>query len=405
MLGVRSATGVVRPANPTEVASILRDASDSGLAVVPWGGGTQQHLGGPPSRCDLVLLTTGLHGISAYAPKDLTVSVGAGTTIAELKHALDEYGQFLPLDVPRPEQATVGGAIATAVSSIRRSRYGTARDMVIGLTVALPNGSLCKSGGQVVKNVAGYDLCKLFTGSLGTLGVVVSANFKVFPRPKRTLLVRSAFADDASAFAAATSLCRMSQYYSFIIVESGLSGVGTTVSALIEGFSGTLDRQVDAARDAMNAGTARPSLLVDEEAHDAVTELIARHADTGDTTVVFRGAVAPRNIAQAWSNISGILGRAGLEPSVQADATTGTYVGSLSFDEAQLPSVRTAIEALRGELRQVHGHLKIAGGTSEFRASVDSWGAAPSAEALSRTIKTRLDPHCILNPGRFAYGI
>jgi glycolate oxidase FAD binding subunit len=129
------------------------------------------------------------------------------------------------------------------------------------------------------------------------------------------------------------------------------------------------------------------------------------HANAGTNTVTLRGAVAPQYIKRAWSDISRILGGAGLAPSFQADAATGTFVGSFAIDDAQLFTIGTAIEALRAGLQQLNGHLKIAGGTAEFRATVDSWGAAPSAEALSRTIKTRLDPNGILNPGRFAYGI
>jgi glycolate oxidase FAD binding subunit len=384
---------------------MLRSASDSSQAVVPWGGGTQQDLGAPPARCDSVLLTSGLHGISNYAPKDLTISVAAGTTIAELRRTLAEHGQFLPLDVARPDEATVGGAVAAAASSIRRSRYGTARDMVIGLTVAMPNGSLCKSGGRVVKNVAGYDLCKLFTGSLGTLGIVVSANFKVFPRPKRTYIVQGTFAEDSSAFAVATALSRQSQYYSFIIVEASSPGTDARVSALIEGFSGKLDRQIDVARDALRASARGISVLTEDEAHDMVAMLVAMQTSSGDDTALLRGSVPPRYIERAWSDMARILGRAGVVPAFLADATTGTFVGKFNLGNVQLSTVRTAIETVRAELRQLNGHLKIVGGTTELRAAVDSWGAAPSVEALSRAIKTRLDPKGILNPGRFAYGI
>ncbi|HWO72440.1 MAG TPA: FAD-binding oxidoreductase, partial [Dehalococcoidia bacterium] len=176
----------VRARTPAETAAALRLAAEHDAAVVPWGGGTQMGLGMPPERYDLALDLTGLNRVVEYEPADLTVTVEAGIRLADLQQALAERRQWLPLDPPLPLEATIGGILATNASGPARYRHGTARDLVIGMTVALPNGELVKSGGRVVKNVAGYDMAKLHIGALGTLGMIVQVTFKVAPLPARS---------------------------------------------------------------------------------------------------------------------------------------------------------------------------------------------------------------------------
>src|SRR5262249_8362846 len=141
-------------------------------------------MGGPPSRLDAVVVTRRLNRILDYQPDDMTVTVEAGVTVAELQRTLAERSQFLPLDPPLAARATLGGTVAANVSGPWRAGYGTAPDWLIGLRIAAADGQVVKGGGRVVKNVAGYDLCKLYTGSLGTLGVLYELTFKVMPRPE-----------------------------------------------------------------------------------------------------------------------------------------------------------------------------------------------------------------------------
>ena len=180
---------VVMPATPHEVAAVLETANASGAAVLPRGGGTQTALGMPPQRYDVALDLKRLNGVVEYEPADLTVTVEAGMRLSELQKLLGEKGQWLPLDPPLPDEATIGGVLATNVSGPARLRYGSSRDLVIGMTVALASGEVVKSGGRVVKNVAGYDLAKLHIGALGTLGVIVQAVFKVAPLPVQDVAV------------------------------------------------------------------------------------------------------------------------------------------------------------------------------------------------------------------------
>src|SRR5947207_5401278 len=177
---------VVEPGSVDEVATLLRDASRDGLAVIPRGGGTKLDWGRPPRRADLVLSTVRLDRVLEHAWGDMTATVEAGCTVARLQHALAEHGQRLACDPLWPERATIGGILAASDNGPLRARFGALRDLIIGVTLVLADGTIAKSGGKVVKNVAGYDLPKLATGGFGTLGVITRAVFRLHPLPRNT---------------------------------------------------------------------------------------------------------------------------------------------------------------------------------------------------------------------------
>jgi glycolate oxidase FAD binding subunit len=384
------------------VADMLADASARRRAVVPWGGGSHQHFGRAPIRCDTLLRMHGLSGVLAYAPDDLTVSVGAGTTLAELDAELAKHRQFLPLDVARPEASTIGGAVATSASSIRRSRYGGARDLVIGMTVALADGTICKAGGRVVKNVAGYDLCKLFTGSLGTLGVLLSVNLKVYPVPNVRRLALGTFKQPRDAFECARGFLRCSHYYAFVIVEVAEPSGPARIWALVEGYGGEMERQLTAARDLITACGGEIDVLNDSQSHPEIRRLIAYREGPEHTEPLLRGAVKPAQLHDAWLAACQAFPDGNMRMS--GDATTGTYtIGIGVLDEGAW--LLLALEELRAALQAIGGHMSLTGGSASLRASLDPWGASSGAESLSRIIKSRLDPLDVLNPGRYAHGI
>lgn len=178
---------ILTPQSPGEAQEIVK--ASMGQAIVPWGGGTRRHLGFAPARYDLALSTAGLDQITEYSPADMTVTAQAGVTIERLQETLAAHGQFLPLDVARPAQQTIGGVTAARADSLRRLAYGRVRDSLLGVTVINSQGEIVQGGGKVVKNVAGYDLPKLYCGSFGTLGLVVEATFKVAPLPAASATV------------------------------------------------------------------------------------------------------------------------------------------------------------------------------------------------------------------------
>src|SRR3990170_7695424 len=167
----------VAPASYEQVAAVMRYSYAEGLAVIPWGGGTYIHAGNIPARYDIALGLSRLNAVVEHEPADLTATVQAGMTLSELQRHLGGAGQLLPLDPPGGERATIGGILAANASGPWRHAFGSARDMTIGLRVITAEGRITRAGGRVVKNVAGYDLCKLYIGSLGTLGVIVEATF------------------------------------------------------------------------------------------------------------------------------------------------------------------------------------------------------------------------------------
>src|ERR1700676_325775 len=177
---------VLEPANEQQLAAVLRLANDASLGVVPRGGGTKLSWGNPPARADVILSIARLGKIIEHAWADLTVSVEAGCTIQKLQSTLAQHGQRLALDPLWPAQATIGGILSTNDSGSLRLRFGALRDLIIGVTLALPDGTLASSGGKVVKNVAGYDLPKLVTGAFGTLAVITRAVFRLHPLPRNS---------------------------------------------------------------------------------------------------------------------------------------------------------------------------------------------------------------------------
>lgn len=189
----RTPEAAVFPGSVEEVAAVVGLAAEAALPVTPWGGGTAASVGMPAARAGLVLGFSRLNRLVEHEPGDLTATVEAGMTVAALQSALRSRGQWLSLDPPDAERATVGGVLSTNASGPRRHLYGTARDLLIGVTVVTAAGAVVKGGGKVVKNVAGYDLPKLFIGSYGTLGIIVEATVKLRPLPDDERLVGVGF--------------------------------------------------------------------------------------------------------------------------------------------------------------------------------------------------------------------
>src|SRR3712207_2726384 len=202
--GVRPAF-VAEPGSVQETSELLRFASGEGLAVAPRGGGTKTLLGNPPRELDLILSTRRMNEVIEYVPGDQVVRVQAGIRLQDLQDRLVGSDQMLGIDPPE-EGATIGGVVAANSTGPRRYRYGTIRDLIIGITIVLSDGTIAKAGGKVVKNVAGYDLSKLFTGSLGTLGVIAECNFRLHPKPEVGQTVAVELPSPAAANGAAQAI-------------------------------------------------------------------------------------------------------------------------------------------------------------------------------------------------------
>src|SRR5712671_5863753 len=226
---------VVEPGTEGELAEILRLSSEAGVVVTPRGGGTKLEWGNSPARAGLILSTVRMNEIIEHAWADLTVTVQAGCTIQKLQETLAQHGQRLALDPLWPEKATVGGVLSTNDSGALRLRFGALRDLIIGVTIALPDGTLASSGGKVVKNVAGYDLPKLVTGALGTLGVITRAVFRLHPLPRNTvsLSIPTSHVDETQRFVHAVQDSKLAH----AALQSRFSGETQPISDIL--FEGT----------------------------------------------------------------------------------------------------------------------------------------------------------------------
>jgi glycolate oxidase FAD binding subunit len=255
---------VAEPGSVEETSELLRLASDEGLAVAPRGGGTKMGWGNPPRDLDLILSTTRMNEIVEYVPGDQVVRVQAGMRLHDLQERLAGSDQMLGIDPPEVEAgATVGGVVAANSTGPRRYRYGTIRDLIIGIRVVLPDGTIAKAGGKVVKNVAGYDLSKLFTGSLGTLGVMAECNFRLHPKPEVGQTVAVELSSTAAANEAAQAILHSQLVPSAVELHWGEEARLLTV--LIEGIPPAVEAQAQTASHLLR-GFGEVRTLSEEEA-------------------------------------------------------------------------------------------------------------------------------------------
>ncbi len=399
--GLRPAIAV-RPATVEELAAVLRAAATADLAVVLQGGRTATGLGAPPTRYDVALDTSALDAVIDHVPDDFTITVQSGMRFAALQTFLADHGQFVPLDVPFPDKATVGGSVAAARSGPRRGVFGGPRDWLIGCGVVLSHGTTVHSGGRVVKNVSGYDLCKLFSGSLGTLGCIVEATFKLRPLPAAdaTLVIPTADFDAAIDLGRRIAL-GVNGLQSIIALDPvsahdlGLGEVGLVLRAA--GVEGAVSSTLQLAGAIAQADSA---IQPEPTAPDFWQRLTDREGTPPrGNAVLVRCAAPPDSLRSATA----ALRAATDQTCLWAYADAGLLFGRLAAPtSALLPAMvataRKGIEALGGSLVVEHAPV------TEKRA-MDVWGPAGDGITIMRRIKREFDPNATLSPGRFVGGI
>ena len=388
-------TLVVEPGTEQEVARVLQLADEQHLAVLPRGGGTKLGWGNPPSGADILLSTARLNRVLAHAWSDLTVTVEAGCTVERLQQTLAQHGQRLAVDVLWPERATVGGVLSTNDSGGLRLRFGGLRDLVIGVTLALADGTLASSGGRVVKNVAGYDLQKLAAGALGTLGLITQATFRVHPLPQtaRTLTLR--VAEPASL--QPLLLAIQDSQLAHAALQVRLSpDAAPEADILLEGTEAGLAAQEVALREiaadvAADVGDSR-LWRAREELCEALVPDSLEHA-------IAKLAILPSNVGSTATAINDVAKAHELSWRAVLQATGIGWV-RLDGNLAVLPALRE----LRSRLARRGGSLVVVR-QPPSAAPLDAWGEVGDALPLMRALKRQLDPRGTLNPGRFVGGI
>ena len=412
----RTPEAAVFPGSIEEVAAVMALASEVGTPVTPWGGGTAASVGMPAGRTGLVIGLRRLARLLDHEPGDLTATVEAGMTVQAFQTALGSRGQWLSLDPADAERATVGGVLATNACGPRRHLYGTARDVLIGVTVVTADGAIVKGGGKVVKNVAGYDLPKLFIGSYGTLGVIVEATVKLRPLPEQEELVSVRFdrLKDAGSAVKAVAASDLIPNAVELLDGAGASGAGlaagspTPGAVLVVGFDGVREQidwqRAELARLTGPLGGRDPRLL--DAAAWTRLPTAAREAFS-TTAAVMTLAVLPSQVAEIMEQGAGIARGRGLQSAWAAHAGVGVVRGALASEPA--PKDPAALAVVLAEWREMAraggGYANLEGAPLAIKSQIPVWDDPGAAGRIMERIKAQLDPRNILNPGRFVAGI
>jgi glycolate oxidase FAD binding subunit len=383
----------VTPADLREASAILRAAAEEGGTVSFAGGGTELGFGYPPERVDLLVRTEHLAHVVEYAPADMVVEVEAGIALATLQKVLAEQGQRLAFDVPHGELASIGGLLACNSFGPRRARFGGLRDLIVGVSLIRADGTRVRGGGKVVKNVAGFDLPKIVVGSLGTLGMIATATFRLHPMPETIALLR-------------VENCSGSHLRRFVtgVLERRLEpaallavavGRGYELLALFEGFAAGVIEQGERFA-ALAAGFG---LVAQDAADDRAIDVLDEEVRTfGDLRVRF--TAPPAALEQLELEALEPLIRAfpasklGLYPSLGV-AFWSTYANDPEAAAQGLLRARAAAERLGGNL------VLLDAGDPAIRRAVDVFGTVPAAFPLMKRLKERFDPGGRFNRGRF----
>ena len=415
----------IQPENPEQIAAALAIATEQNLSVVPFGRGTRQHVGRVPERIDVVLSTEQLNAVECYDPGDLTIALQAGVQVNRAVQVCAEHHQLLPIEAL--SNATIGGALASAEDGPLRAGFGASRDSCIGVNFVTGDGISGRGGGRVVKNVAGYDLMKLMIGSYGTLGVIVSANFKLFPLPKQTITCACEFSSLAETIQFRDWVLKspLSPIAAEIISPSALEYIGDAEPRdpdewapdsladqldpawqIAIRFAGS-DRVLTRCRTELGSSITR-ELIGSEEVSfwkslaGFEERLMKRHP----TAMIFHVSVpiaevhpaieAAQLAATNYNFIAVIIGR----------ATVGSLVVlliPLAIDPPNVTQFAGAASEFRSRLSKASSAV-VTYCPLEAKQHFDIWGSTPTDVDLMHRVKQALDPKGILNRGRFLFG-
>jgi glycolate oxidase FAD binding subunit len=386
-------TLTVAPSDAQQIAEVLRFANANGLSIMPTGGGTKLGWGNPLAP-DIELNTARMNEVREHAWQDMTCTVQAGCTWAAMQDQLRRHGQMVALDPLWPGRATVGGIVACNDSGAMRLKYGSLRDLIIGMTMVLADGTIARSGGKVVKNVAGYDIHKLLTGSFGTLGVIVEVNFRLHPLEEhaRTWTAsQSAGSSRVEQFREPLGAL-MNSHLVPSSVQLRVSPHECSVDVRIAGLPECLDEYGARVKEIFGGFALHES----EESSWAAREQLFACSDA----LVLKVSVLPDEICPVsaellqWNSGSTEVGIVAQAAGLMMVSITSASEIALSF-----------IDRIRERVAPIGGSVVVLRAPDQLRGRVDVWGPDRETLPLMREIKRRFDPNRILNPGRFVGNI
>lgn len=389
---------VALPESAGEIAAVMRACAAHDLAAVPTGGGTKLHWGAPPTRCDVLVDLCCMNRVIEHAAGDLVVRAQAGVTVEALAGVLAADGQELALDVPVPG-TTVGGLLATGIAGPRRFRRGTARDLLIGVTVVLADGTIAKSGGKVVKNVAGYDLGKLLTGSYGTLGIIADATFRLHPLPAARVWVTTTVARPVTETERAPAVAGFLPATVAPVTESPLEPSAVEIDWPDVDGPCTLAVLVEGAAAAERAKTLRE---LTGEAAEVTEEPPPWWNRLPDDDALLELRACPAALARVLPALREAAHASGARPAIRGSLAAGTLHIGLRGRPGQIADfVGLARDHAEGTY---DGRVIVLAAPEETARSAGIWGRV-GALPLMRRVKERFDPDHRLSPGRLAGGV
>jgi glycolate oxidase FAD binding subunit len=395
---------VATPASTGEASALLRAAYALGLTLVPRGSGHRQHWGAPPASCDVIVDTGRLDQVLEHVAGDQVLRVQAGVPLEDVAKVVASAGQRLSLDPS--SGGCIGGVLATNAAGPLRYRYGAPRDLLIGITVVRADGTVARSGGKVVKNVAGYDIGKLFAGSYGTLGLITEANFRLHPMPEQSTWLTLDAADPATAAAAVRAVADSPLTPSAIELSWPAADLPLTVSVLLEGDESSVAVRTDRMTALIGRGLAGRQ---PDQAKQSGSQLSYPTVAADGTCL--RVAFWPGQLAKVLTAIRTAAVANELDPAIAGSAGAGVLTLAVPAD-ADSDAVARCVMELRAGLAGLSAGSVVPSTASvvvvhappDVRDRVDLWGPVSSL-GLMQAVKDQFDPQRRMAPGRFAGGI
>lgn len=396
---------MIAPQSVDEVSATVKDACANGKRIAVEGG-TTLAIGRPTNGCDVTLSLRRLNKLEAYEFSDLTISVQAGMTLATFGRILQEHRQFVPLDAPLAKKATVGGTLAGGWLGPRRHYYGRSRDFVIGCKVVLADGTLANAGGMVVKNVTGYDMSKLYIGSLGTLAIFVQCNFKTLPAPKamRVLLCRLPENTRPRAIAQVSGL-QIAPSVAVAIngfqrIIDGVDGADGRLFLLFEGTPAVIERATREVRSAFGKAGVPETVVIDRGVSETFGRLLDAYTRSiGERSVTYRSSGLADCVVERSAEMLQLGREHHLHPEMITDLMNGDV--TLRVTDRDAHKFYSRIQQFDEVFHAAFPNAAIIAASDLLRGKLDVWGELPMAIEKMRRLKRQFDPQGILNPGRF----
>ncbi len=383
---------VAYPSSTEETSEVLRAAAEHALAVVPRGRGTKLTWGQPPRRLDLLVDLSRMDRVIDHAPGDLVVVTQAGTSLRTLQGAVADAGQRLAVD-EMVAGASIGGTVATSTSGPQRVLSGTVRDLLIGVTLVRADGVVARAGGRVVKNVAGYDLGKVVTGSFGTLAVLTEAVFRLHPLPAARRFLGVTVRDAHQAHRAVQAVVHGQVVPTAVEIDWPARGPGTVV-VLLEGTEGGVAARVDAVSDLFEE--------LPVEVGDAAPPWWSAYPwAAGETALKLTFALT--GLPAVLAELDRVAEEEAIPVTVRGSAGAGVAYGAVPA-ETDPGAVARVVQRLRATCRDHGGAVVVVDGPAAVKRAVDLWGPVAALD-LMRRVKDQFDPQHRLSPGRFVGGI